>query len=291
MKKIKKVGIVAMPIISTGGGFQRVARDLIAALNSKNIEVSLLTPFRVDLKKIAELYGAIKIEKFYYPNKIISNLCREDILGRKLLKKQFRKMASEVDFIIDLDGGVLHRYLPKDFKKDNYVVWRLSCINPDTHKLQKFTNWKMMVKKIAKKIIFSHKDRTENDKIYPLDEWTKREIIEFWKVKPQEMCMYPEIKVKEFRTKKNKKNQIITYGRIARNKAIEDSINIFAHGTLKYPDYKLVIVGGLTPKNLSYVDSLKNYAKSLGVEKRVEFVPNPSFDRIKEITSESKGLL
>ena len=257
MKEIKKVGIVAMPIISTGGGFQRVARDLIAALNSKNIEVSLLTPFRVDLKKIAELYGAIKIEKFYYPNKIISNLCREDILGRKLLKKQFRKMASEVDFIIDLDGGVLHRYLPKEFNKNNYIVWRLSCINPDTHKLQKFTNWKMMVKKIAKKIIFSHKDRPANVKIYPLDEWTKREIIEFWKVKPQDMCMYPEIKVEEFEPKKNRKKQIVVLGRIAPNKSIDESLEIFYRATKTRPEYNLIILGGATPDSETYIKKLQ----------------------------------
>ena len=292
MKEIKKVGIVAMPIISSGGGFQKVARDLIANLNALGKKVHLLSPFKIDLKKIEELYGKIEIEKFYYPeNKIVTIFGREETIGRKLMTKQFQEMAKEVDFIIDLDGRVFHKYLPENFDRNNYVIWRLSCINPETHKLQKFTNWKMISKKILKKFMENKKDIPKEIKIYPLDEWTKKEIIDFWKVKPQDMCMYPEIQVEELNPKTKKENQIVILSRIAPNKDIQSSIKIFANGTKKFPKYNLVIIGGSTPDTEKYLEELNKLIKELKIQDRVKIIRDASFGMIKETLEKSKIII
>ena len=153
LKKIERVGIIAMQRISVGGGFPRVARDLIAQLNQMDIEVSLLTPYKVDLNKISQLYEPIKIEKIYYPSKLKTFLGKEEMFMRKLLRANFKKFAENVDFIIDMDGGVFHNYLPKNFNKNNYVIWRISCINPKGYKAQNIKSSIILIKLFVKKII------------------------------------------------------------------------------------------------------------------------------------------
>jgi len=295
MKDINKIGIVAMPRISVGGGFARVTIDIINALSSMNKKIYLLTPFEVDMDKIKDLYGTIKIKKIFYPNKIKSFFSREEILGRKLIKREFIKMTKEVDFIIDMDGGVLHRYLPKKFNKSRYIIWRVSCINPDTYKMQEVKNPKTLVKirikKIIKKLITNKKDIPKNVKIYPLDEWTKREIIKFWKVNPEKMCLYPEIKVNEFRANGKKENLIAVLGRITPNKSIDNSIKIFAEGTKKYSYYKIIILGGVTPDSENYIDYLNSLTENLGIKDKVKIIKDPSFNKIKEVLSKSKIII
>src|SRR3989338_4599554 len=110
---IGKVGVVAMPNISVGGGFARVARDLIFSLNSMGKKVYLLTPIKLD--GVYTLKGARSL--FYRP----------DGLARRAIKSEFQKMANDVDLIIDIDGKVLHKYLPKSFDKSKYIIWRVSC--------------------------------------------------------------------------------------------------------------------------------------------------------------------
>jgi len=295
MKEIRRVGIVAMPQISVGGGFARATRDLIAALNAMGKEVYITTPFHVDMKKIEELYGSIEIRKFFYPGKVTRFLSRDDLLGRKLIVPTFKRMAREVDFIIDLDGGVLHNHLPSGFDRGKYIIWRLSCINPETYKTQGVKDPKVLakiiIKKTLKKMIRHVKDIPRDVKIYPLDEWTKREIIQFWKVPKTEMCLYPEIKVDEFEPKKKRKRQMAVLGRIAPNKSIHESIEIFNNGTLEHPEYKLVILGGVTPDSHLYIKQMKELAKKLGIEKRVSIIGDPPFKKIKEVLSESEILI
>src|SRR3989338_5221803 len=98
---IGKVGVVAMPNISVGGGFARVARDLIFSLNSMGKKVYLLTPFKLDLKKIEEFHGPIKLDGVYTLKGARSLFYRPDGLARRAIKSEFQKMANDVDLIID----------------------------------------------------------------------------------------------------------------------------------------------------------------------------------------------
>ena len=136
---IKKVGIVAMPDISTGGGFPKVVRDLIVGLNELGKKVYFLSPFKLDLDKIAKFYGPIKVTKEYnnYPIQGIRlKFYRENIIARKLIKKRFQKLIKEVDLVIDMDGKVLHNYIPQGYG-DKYIIWRVSPAKSD---LDKFSN-------------------------------------------------------------------------------------------------------------------------------------------------------
>lgn len=290
----EKIGIVATSNISVAGGYARVVRDLINGLNILGKKVYLLTTSPVNYKKIEEYHGPIKLEKLYKIPKLRKKFCKEDVLSRRLIKKEFQEMLKEVDLIIDIDGKVLHNYIPKKFDKEKYIIWRVSCAYPDTKKFPWMQmGFKRKLKEFGKNIIHSKKDRPSKDiKIYPLDEWTKKELIQYWNLNPDDFCLYPEIKVDEFlKSKKTKKNQIVVFGRIAPNKMMDDSIKIFAKGSKKFKNYNLVVLGGSTPDSKNYISYLKKIVNNLGIKNRVEIIENPSFEKLKNVLLESKILI
>ncbi|MEK6827658.1 MAG: hypothetical protein AABX99_04205, partial [Nanoarchaeota archaeon] len=79
----KKIGLVVMFDISSAGGAPKVLVDFISALNKLDREVYLLTPFKLDYKKIESLFGKIKVKKIYYPGKIKSFVCKGNFLPRR----------------------------------------------------------------------------------------------------------------------------------------------------------------------------------------------------------------
>lgn len=276
--------------IDSGGGGPRVVIDLIKALESFGYKVYLLTPWKLDYKKIAEIFEPIKIEREYNLNNYKLKLCVEKNLSRKLMKKEFVEMAENVDLIIDIDGGVLHNYLPENKK---YIIWRISGIDSELEKTDfTYKNWKIKVKRFIKKTLTSNENTLSKDhKIYAVDEWTRNLMIDKWGLlNTENLCLYPEIKTGHFSYTKNKKNQIIILGRISPNKRIDESIKVFAVGA-KNSDYKLVIVGGITPDSENYIKYLENIAKEQGIENRVKFIGNPSFNELKEKVEESKILI
>jgi len=291
MPEIKKVGIVAMGNISVGGGYPRVVYDLITVLNEMGKEVYLLSPFNPNYKKIEELYGQIKIKKVYPLSKIKSLFAVEDTIRRKLLKNNFKKMAKEVDFIFDICGRVMDKYLPKSFDKNNYVVWALTSM--DRGEWKKFNNLSRNIKEIIQMSLTSEKFLPGKDvRIYAFDQWTRNNLINKSYLNPEEQCLYPAIQTEHFLNKGNKKkNQIVVSGRINPIKRIEDSINIFYGGTKNNPEYNLVIIGGMTPESETYIKYLNEITEKLNIQDRVKIIKDPSFDKIKEELLNSKILI
>ncbi len=291
MNEIKKVGIVVMFRMDSGGGAPRVVIDLIKFLESFGYKVHLLTPWKLDYKKIVEIFEPIKIDREYNLKDYKLKLCIEKNLSRKLMKKEFVEMAENVDLIIDIDGGILHKYLPENKK---YIIWRISGIDSEIEKTDfTFKNWKIKAKRFIKKTITpSENTLSKNHKIYAVDEWTKNLMADKWKLSnTQNFCLYPEIKTDHFSyNPRIKKNQIIILGRISPNKRIDESIKVFALGA-KNSNYKLVIIGGITPDSENYIKYLENIAKEHGIENRVKFIGNPPFNELKKTVEESKILI
>ena len=78
-------------------------------------------------------------------------------------------MAEEVDLIIDIDGGIVHNYLPKNFKKERYIIWRISCVIPETQRPWIKRNFKMKLKGSIKRFLGdSECIPSRNHKIYGL---------------------------------------------------------------------------------------------------------------------------
>jgi len=288
--KIKKVGLVVMGNISVGGGYPKVAYDLSSVLKKIGKEVYILTPFELDYNEINNLYGPIKLERVYNPGRIKKIFCITDSVRRRLMKKEFQKMAKEVDFIIDLSGGVFDRYLPKGFKRENYVIWGISLPPCRDWSWISVKNLKRNIKEIIKNIFISKRDLPAKDiKIYPVDEWTFNAIVEKCGLNPEKEFLYPLIKVEDLLYKgRKKRNQITILGRIDPFKRIEDSIQIFFQGTKKYPNYDLVIIGGTTPESKEYIKHLEKIISDLGIKSKIRIIKNPPFNEIKTELLNSK---
>ncbi len=293
----KKIGLVVMFRLDTGGGAPRLIVDLIKDLNFLGYKVFLLTPFKLNYQKIEEIYEPIKIEKVYDVSKLKSLFCRNSILGRKIIKKEFQEMVKDVDKIIDIDGGVLHNYLPKGFDKSRYIVWRFAAI--ESKSIKNFKNkrgLKRKVKDLIKKILCLEQSKTNNPlskdyKIYPIDEWTKRRLIERWGLSPEETLIH-SIHTEEYLYKgQKKKNQIVVLVRFAPNKMVEDSIRVFFLGTQKHQNYKLLIFGGTTSDSKHYLKYLDGLIKRLDIQERVEIIKNPSSNLCKKFLLDSKVLI
>jgi glycosyltransferase involved in cell wall biosynthesis len=290
----KRIGLVVMGRIDVGGGYPRVVYDLINALNKMGKKVHLLSPFNPDLREIQKLYGKIRLERTYNPRGIRKMLCLDDTLRRWSMKKEFQKMAKEVDFIIDVDGRIMDQYLPKGFDRNNYAIWAISGITVKRwHSAELFSS--KSVRNVVRFIsgfilnLFS-KYPGKDIKIYPLDEWTGK-LFEGCDLKMQGYLHAP-IRTKSllYKGKKSDK-QIVILGRIDPWKKIEDSIKIFEAGTKKYQDYKLVIIGGITPESKRYVEKLEDLIGELKVGERVKIIKNPPFERIKKEMKKSKVII
>lgn len=295
----KKIGLVVMFRLDTGGGAPRLIIDLIKDLNMLGYKVFLLNPFKLDYEKMKEMYhNPIVLEKVYNVGKIKRFFCKNSLLGRKVIEKEFQSMAKEVDRIMDVDGGIIHKFLPKDFDKSKYFVWRFAAIESKSSKnLMDKRGLKRKLKDLIKKILRLEQTKTINAlskdyKIYPIDEWTKRRLIEKWGLSPEETLIHT-IHTEEYLYKgQKKKNQIAVLVRLAPNKMIEDSIRVFALGTQKkHKDYKMVIFGGVTSDSEYYLKYLNELIKELGVQDRVEIIKNPSSNLCKELLIESKVLI
>ncbi len=290
----QKIGVIAMFNLSSGGGAPRVTIDLVNSLNSLGKKVYLLTPFELDYKKIKEFYGEVKIEKVYHLEKFKKFFARGRAMPRKLMRKKFLEMGKEVDFIIDVDGGIFEKYLPKDFDNSRYIIWRISCVKPGLERPWIKYNFKGKIKERILNFLGDKECKpSKKHKIYCIDKWTAKELKEYWNIDSENFFLYPEIKVDELIAKENikKKNQIVIFGRIAPNKSIEESVKIFAYGTKKFPDYNLVIMGGATADTENYAKELNKLIEELKISGKVQMIKNPSFSELKKILQESKVVI
>ncbi len=290
----KKVGVIAMFNLNSGGGAPRVTIDLINSLKDIGKDVYLFTPFELDYEKIKGFYGEIKIDKVYNLGKFKKFFARGRAMPRKLMKRKFLQMTREVDFIIDIDGGILEKYLPEDFDKSRYIIWRISSVRPESERVWIKHGIKRNIKETVQNFLGDKECRPSLDyKIFPIDKWTAKELKDYWNLDSEKICLYPEIKVDELAFKKNidKKNQIVIFGRIAPNKRVEESIKIFAYGTKNFPDYKLLIIGGETADSENYIKELKKIIQELKISERVQIVKNPPFEELKKVLQESKVII
>lgn len=290
----KKIGVIAMFNINSGGGAPRVTVDLINSLNELGKQVTLLTPFSLDYNRIEELYGKVNVAKVYSIGKFKKFFARGRTMPRKLMIKKFSEMSGEMDFIIDIDGGIFENYLPEYFDKSKYVVWRISCVKPGLERSWIKYSFK---RKIKENILNFFGDKeckpSTKQKIFCVDKWTAKELRDYWNIDSEKTYLYPEIKVGEliYDGKTKKRNQIVVFGRIAPNKSIETSIKILALGTRDFPEYNLVIMGGETADTNEYEKRLNELIDELNISTRVKIIKNPSFEELKKILQESKIII
>lgn len=73
--------------------------------------------------------------------------------------------------------------------------------------------------------------------------------------------------------KMNKKKMILFFGYILKRKGLDYLIRVFNEIAPRYPDYILVLAGGILDYQKNYATNLKKKIKNFGLEKRVIFTP------------------
>ena len=205
-------------------------------------------------------------------------------------------MVNEVDKIIDIDGGIVHNYLPKNFDKSKYIIWRFAVPGTESVKnFEKKSGLKRKIKNYAKKILSLENNKnplSKDYKVYPIDEWAKKRLADNWGLSPEEILPHTiDTEMYKYNGEK-KKNQIVVLARLAQNKMIDDSIRVFAFGTKnKHRDYKLIILGGTTSDSEFYLKYLDNLIKELEIQNRVEIIKNPPTELCVRFLKESKVII
>jgi len=102
--------------------------------------------------------------------------------------------------------------------------------------------------------------------------------------------LFPPINVSPFlrsNNSNNRKDIVITLGRINQEKNLEQSLRIISQVSMG----KLLIVGSLLPMDTWYLRKLYTFAKELKVSDRVLFVTNAPFPQVLKLLKKSKIIL
>ncbi len=86
--------------------------------------------------------------------------------------------------------------------------------------------------------------------------------------------------IRDTRSKMRKKSSLLMLGRIAPIKKIEMAIDVLAELKLKGSDATLTVVGNVLPKDIGYLETLKDRADACGVSDRVFFEKGVPFVQV-----------
>jgi alpha-1,3-mannosyltransferase len=248
------------------GGIEKVAAELSERLQKKgySVEVACLdrNPGRKEKLAAEEVVDGVKVKrlpfidlKYYKFAPGITALLKKDFdlihihnLGfwtdAILLAKRLGLHQKKV--VLSSNGGIFHTSKLGGLKKVYFNFWL-----------------KFLLKGIDKVIAISKNDFQEFNKI----------------VSPPKLVLIEEgVELEKFSRLKRKreKNRFIFVGRISTNKRLEDLVEAFAQAK---GENRLMIVG---KDGQNLVPRLKEKAKALGVEKRIEFAGELSEKRLLE---------
>lgn len=284
-----RIGILTEHNIAKGGGVEESIVGLIKALEGNEIVLCCLDIG--DLREVKRLYHSdIKIDKIYRINSPLRNFIRGGFMSRIALLFPFKRMIEheKLDLIIDADGGLVHKFLPKDFPKKKYIIWRL-CLPIEPWIKDIFKEPKLFLKALWRTIDRSLIDNflrpSPYSRIYAVDEYTNHQIGKIWKLK----CvgyLYSPIKFNELEYH-GKKNQfhLINVGRFSVEKDYAFCIEVINELKKKYPKIKMTFIGACkTMTNKNYLNLLKQRVQKYNLESNIEFMPNASFeDMVKKL--------
>lgn len=279
-----KVGVFYEGDLHIIGGRERIAIDMLKALNNLNYETHLCSLKKLDMEKISAMYQKVQIDKEYFLPQKLQKYAKGSIMKKFLLIPQIREMAKNVDVIIDSEGGLVHSFLPSSFNKKNYIVHRIGIPLETVKARNSLGNVHRLV---ANKILRPSK----KSRIIFVDKYTKDEIEKHWNLTSDEY-LYPAVQVENLSYDNTKKeNIIVALGRFHPSKKTEVPIEAFAEIIKKKPNYTLHLMGGLDKRDMEYFDSINKKIRELGLEKKVFITPDAPFSKIKETLLKSKIII
>jgi glycosyltransferase involved in cell wall biosynthesis len=287
-----KVGIVSDGYLDRPGGVEKTIIAAISALNEGKFEVHLCCIKKPDINRIYHLFGKrIEIRKEYTIPQL--KIPYVHSLSRFLLIKPFWEMINNVDYVIDINGGLLDRFIPHNFSIENYIIYRLGM--PLTE--QAFANRYLLQKFLGMtylKTIYKLLKPSENVRILSANKSTARALHDRWGLKTYKI-LYPPVFVNSFQYdgKPKNKNSIISLGRFSPEKNFEFAVEVINKLSKRIRDIKLTIVGGVYIKETSewYIKKLQEKVAKLKLQKHINFCINVKQREMRQMLNESKIFL
>jgi len=277
-----KIGIVTDYDIARGGGVEESIVGLIKALEGN--EIFLCCPKIGKFENIEKLYHSkIRIKKIYSIPPFLRKFTRGGFFTRVFLLLPFRRMIKreKLDLIIDGDGGLVQKFLPKNLEK-RYIVWKLSIITQpwlkDIWKEPKLwlkALWRTFDGFLIKKFL-----SPGNVNIYSIDEYTNYLIKKIWKIESKGYLFSP-IKFNELKTnKKKRKNKFVVVGRFSPEKNYDFCLDVLRKLKDLGEKVEMTFIGACKNEaEKKYLGLLINKKRRYGLDK-VIFIPNAPFSTI-----------
>jgi glycosyltransferase involved in cell wall biosynthesis len=287
-----KVGIVSDGYLDRPGGVENTIITAILALNEAKFEVHLCCIKKPDINRIYHFFGKrIEIRREYTIPQL--KIPYVHSLSRFLLIKPFLEMIGNVDYVIDINGGLLDRFIPRNFPMKNYIVYRLGM--PLTE--QAFINRYLLQKFLGityLKTIYRLLKPSENVRILSANNSTAKALRDKWGLKTWKI-LYPPVSVDNFRygRKSKSKNSIICIGRFSPEKNFEFAVEVINELSKRVKDVRLTIAGGIYIKQTSewYIKKLQEKVAKLGLQQHINFCINVKQREIRQMLDESKIFL
>jgi glycosyltransferase involved in cell wall biosynthesis len=256
------------------GGSEKLCIETISALKEAGHHVDLIVNGKTNLNKVKVLFGVhVDVEKEiiiplhsssrHIYSRFIDWFFR-DAVTVSHLKKNYDLMITtqpflpitftDVMYINDLMG--LHKTLEFHYPKYRQGFWKF-------YKLPYEITTKIFVK------LFNNLE--SKPLVLINSRFTKQVIENYLDIEP--LVVYPPVDVENYlplSKNKNRENIVLTISRLEEGKELD----LIPYVAAKVRNAKFVIIGSLTSKQ--YLLHMQHTIKNLGVENRVEIVPNAS---------------
>lgn len=280
-----KVAVVHHDLSARGGG-ERVCVTVLELLHEMDFDVSLVTVSPPKPEEIRKAFGKdisfVKEVRSLLPVRL-----RMFGIYQRMLTL-IPMMTVKADLVIVTHGDV-YPYLTGRAPTISYCYFPTVALIRERYpsKYQRgfwrayFEPYRVMIN-----YLMSHAMR--RNIVVTISEFSRRAIKEIFGVDP--IIIPPPVDVKTFSkaySEDKDETLIVSLGRYSEEKKHEYAIYVLS----KLPEnVRLVIVGSLTPKGVSYYLRLNRLAERLGVEKRVQLLHDVPLDKLLDIMRRAKVL-
>lgn len=263
------------------GGTESYTANLIEALQSisKDYSISIITEYYEGTNKLSNIEMCQRLNNAYGVNIAHENLYVEYITSKEhknrfeyfKFEKKLQKITKKYDLFIYCSRGLLTGKAKKN----------LAVIHFPMDKKVTFPTYRKLpfLKPIA--ALTDKKFKSSYDYFLPNSNFTSYWLKQKWQISDDKIkVLYPPVTLITKKSEK-KSNSIVVCSRIEKSKKIEELINAYSSSEFLNKNCSLTIAGSIKNESPEYKEYL------LGLNPNVNFIFEPSHERIEELYAES----
>lgn len=269
-----RVGFVTEAILDRPGGVERCAAAFMEAAQRAGHEVHLLATRVPDAARIREFHDAdVRLASVRTPRVVLKGAAAA--WQRLAMRRAFRDLARDCDFVVDVDGG-LDAQLPPGFPRRRYLAYRLSFpLLPQDFAGAWYGN--VLFRGVYSATVDRSRRIAPGTRVVAVSGSTRDALREKWGVET-EALLYPPIPCARFaREPDARAPRIAAVGRFSPEKRFEHLVRVLAEvHKLGHREVGLEFLGGTyNPATAGrYQKATMEEARRLGVADALRFVPN-----------------